>query len=99
MPNLKILSDSAKLDLILSFMEASRFSDVRWKRHAIALAKKALQQVNDPYLHAYVAQRDCAISRTFGDTDGSALALSSFAIHLMPPQPIRIWYLASVSHS
>ena len=82
--NLKILSDSAKVDLILSLVEASRFSDVKWKRHAIALAKKALQQVNDSYLHACVAQRDCAISRTFGDTDRSALALSSFATDNYP---------------
>ncbi|KAI4166538.1 MAG: hypothetical protein LQ343_007969 [Gyalolechia ehrenbergii] len=82
--NLKVLSDSAKVDLILGLVEASRFSDVGWKRHAIALAKKVLQQVNDPYLHACVAQRDCAVSRTFGDTDRSALALSSFATDNYP---------------
>ena len=82
--NLKILSDTAKVDLILSLVEASRFSDVKWKRHAIALAKKALQQVNDSYLHACVAQRDCVISRISGDTDRSALALSSFAIEYYP---------------
>ena len=82
--NFKILSDTAKVDFILSLVETSRFSDVKWKSHAIALAKKALQQVNDFYFHACVTQRDCAINRIIGDTDRSALALSSFAIEKYP---------------
>ncbi len=76
---LKILSQAAKTDLILSLVEASRFSNIEWKRCAIALAKKGLQQVGDYYLHACVAHRDSTICRILGDTDHSALALSSFA--------------------
>ena len=40
--NFKILFDTAKIDFIFNFVETSRFSDVKWKNHAIALAKKTL---------------------------------------------------------
>ncbi|KAL9044405.1 MAG: hypothetical protein Q9214_002455 [Letrouitia sp. 1 TL-2023] len=80
----KSLSNTARADLILSLVEASRFSDAKWKCHAIAMAKRALQQVNDSYLQACVAQRDCAVGRICGDTERSTLTLSSFAIEDYP---------------
>jgi len=74
------LPDAATADLILSLIEASRFSNIEWKHLAITLAKKALQQIDNSYLNACVAQRDCTIYRILGDSKHSALALSKFVV-------------------
>ncbi len=76
--DLKILSNAAQTLVILSLVEASRFSNPDWKRRAIAMAKKGLQYIDDSYPHACVAQRESTIRRVHDNDIHSALASSSF---------------------
>ena len=76
---LQILSDTAKSDLILTLVEASQFSDIEWKRRAIALAKMALPLIDDPYVQACVFRRDFKIRRIEGDQDFLVLAQDHLA--------------------
>ncbi len=76
--NLKTLSNAAQTLVILSLVEASRFSSPDWKRQAIAIAKKCLYHVDGSYPHACVAQRESMICRVHKKDIDPALALSSF---------------------
>ncbi|UPK95507.1 hypothetical protein LCI18_006442 [Fusarium solani-melongenae] len=70
------LSDAVKIDLGLTLVEASRFSDMTWKQFTIEQAKRVSVGVESPYLASRIALAECVLNRIEGSMLRSAANLA-----------------------
>lgn len=70
------LYDDAKIDLGLTLVESSRFSDITWKQFAIGQAKRVSIGVESPYLASRIALAECVLNRIEGSMLRSAANLA-----------------------
>lgn len=85
-------SDVLKSELTEVMLAASRFDPSSWKRETIELAKVLSKDVQDPYLHICVAQRESSVLRIMGKGVDSRLALEKFVNTIILPgedKPIK----------
>jgi len=59
-------------------LAASRFYTASWKREVVGLAKRLSENVQDPYLHICIAQRESSLLRIQGNIGDSSVALERF---------------------
>ncbi|KAK1485587.1 hypothetical protein CCUS01_03727 [Colletotrichum cuscutae] len=53
------LSIHDRINIVLTLVEASRFSGMEWKRLAISQAKATMCGLQDQYADSCIAQREC----------------------------------------
>ncbi|WAO95931.1 Hypothetical protein NCS54_01358000 [Fusarium falciforme] len=70
------LSNATKIDLGLTLVESSRFSDMAWKQFAIDQAKRVSVGVESPYLASRIALAECVLNRIEGSMLQSAANLA-----------------------
>lgn len=60
------LSARERIDVVLTLIEASRFSGMQWKRLAVSQAKAAMCDLHDQYADSRIAQRESLLQRLAG---------------------------------
>ncbi|KAI8712832.1 hypothetical protein NCS52_01382600 [Fusarium sp. LHS14.1] len=70
------LSNAAKIDLGLTLIESSRFSDMAWKHYAVNQAKRVSVGVENQYLASRIALAECVLNRIEGSMLRSAANLT-----------------------
>ncbi|KAI8654310.1 hypothetical protein LRP88_00194 [Fusarium phalaenopsidis] len=70
------LSNATKIDLALTLVESSRFSNMAWKQFAIGQAKRVSVGVESPYLASRIALAECVLNRIEGSMLRSAANLT-----------------------
>ncbi|RMZ78661.1 hypothetical protein DV738_g3784, partial [Chaetothyriales sp. CBS 135597] len=69
------MPSSVRIDLALTLVEASRFPTVIWKRFAILQAEAIARGLDEPYLHARLAESQCLLARVTGNMDQATSSL------------------------
>ncbi|KAF4419031.1 hypothetical protein CGGC5_v011015 [Colletotrichum fructicola Nara gc5] len=60
------LSGRDRIDIVLTLIEASRFSGMQWKRLAVSQAKATMLNLQDQYADSCIAQRESLLQRLAG---------------------------------
>lgn len=70
------LSNTTKIDLGLTLVEASRFPDMAWMRFAVSQARRVSVGVESPYLTSRIAHAQCVLNRIQGSMLRAAASLA-----------------------